>query len=217
MNGKCDRRRNPPLVRHPTYQPHCSLKSMRGACTAWTPWLLRPSTGQSLREGYSPRLADTCNKLAFLRKLFRFLSFLHTAVSTADSIRQAAYQMGQWTSSERTKPGARGVDPPKPDIQVVGPPILDVRVFDPPTHPPTGLALIAHGRNATLDCPVVGTLARYLRERHGCRTVTWSARGVGNSEGTKGPDSENRKDYDVSLVYVRAHTRESELSDITWF
>ena len=106
-----------------------------------------------------------------------------------------------------SKPTQRVVDHTKPEVQVVGLPNLDLRVLDPPTHTPTGLALIAHDRNATLDCPVVRTLATYLREKHGCRTVTWSARGVGNSEGAKGPDSENRKDYDVSLVYGHTHAR----------
>src|SRR5258706_6608975 len=116
--------------------------------------------------------------------------------------------MGQSPStSEPTKPEIRVADPPKLDVQVVDPTTLDLRVLDPPTHPPSGLALIAHGRDASLDCPVVGTLATYLRESHGCRTVTWSAQGVGNSEGTKGPDSVNRKDYNVSLVFGRTRRR----------
>ena len=54
---------------------------MRGACTACTPTLLRSSTGQSLTDhahGHPP--------LTFLCSCFRFLSFLHTAVSTAASI-----------------------------------------------------------------------------------------------------------------------------------
>ena len=64
------------------------------------------------------------------------------------------------------------------------PPELDHRTADPPTLPPTGLALIAHGRlGGTLDCPIVGALAACLRERHGCRVVTWSARGIANSKG----------------------------------
>ena len=89
--------------------------------------------------------------------------------------------------------------PSKSDIVAVDPPKLDFRVTDPLIHPPSGLALIAHGRSATIDCPVVAALARCLREKHGCRTVTWSARGVGNSEGTTGSHAENRKDYNVSL------------------
>lgn len=208
MYDECDRRRNPLLVR---VTSHISLTmcsrhlSMRGACTARTPWPRRPSTGQLLKEGCPPSSRTPATRLPTM--LLRFLSLLHTAGSTADSIPQAANQMGQSSASESTQSEIRVVDPPKPDVQVVGPPSLDLRVLDPPTCPPIGLALIAHGRNATLDCPVVGTLATYLRESHGCRTVTWSARGVGNSEGTKGPDSENRKDYNVSLVYGRAHTR----------
>jgi hypothetical protein len=115
--------------------------------------------------------------------------------------------MGQSPSSESPQPEIREVDPPKSEVRVVDPPNLDFRVLDPPTRPPAGLALIAHGRNATVDCPVVGALAACLRERHGCRTVTWSARGMGNSEGTEGPHSENRMDYNVSfwLVSIPIH------------
>ena len=106
--------------------------------------------------------------------------------------------MGQSPSSEPQKPDLPVVDPPRPNVRVGDPPNLDIRIVNPPIYPPTGLALIAHSRNATIDCPVVGALATSLRERHGCRTVTWSARGVGNSEGTEESDSENRNDYNVS-------------------
>ena len=98
-------------------------------------------------------------------------------------------QMGQSPSTQPSKSGTGVVDLPK----------LDFRATDPPVHPPSGLALIAHGRSASIDCPVVAALATCLREKHGCRTVTWSARGVGNSEGTTGSHAENRKDYNVSL------------------
>ena len=108
-------------------------------------------------------------------------------------------RMGQLPSSEPPTPDTQAVNPPNPDVQVVGLPSLDLRVLDPPARPPTGLALLAYGRNATIDCPVVGALAACLREKHGCRTVTWSARGVGNSEGTEGSHSENRIDYNVSF------------------
>lgn len=175
--------------------------SMCGAYTTWTPWLLRPFTGCSQRVLHQAR-----GRLPVLTLSFPRL-FAHVHL-TAALIQQPEYQMGQAPStSAPTKPEIHVVDPPKPEVQVMNPPNFDLRVLDPPKHPPTGLALIAHGRNATLDCPVVGTLATYLRESHGCRTVTWSARGVGNSEGTKGPDSENRKDYNVSLVYGRTYTK----------
>lgn len=120
--------------------------------------------------------------------------------------------MGQSPSSQ----------PPKPDLGVVDPPTLDFRVIDPPTHSPSGLALIAHGRRATIDCPVVAALGTCLREKHGCRTVTWSARGVGNSEGTTGSHAKNREDYDVSLsadVSVLCN-KESKLTGVircNWF
>ena len=86
------------------------------------------------------------------------------------------------------------------------PPELDYRTSDPPTLPPKGLALIAHGRlGGTIDCPIVGALATCLRERHGCRVVTWSARGTANSKGVgEWGDLEvwvgnrSREDYDVS-------------------
>lgn len=137
--------------------------------------------------------------------------------------------MGQSPSSEPPKPDRQVVDPPKPDLQVVDPPKpddrvadlpkLDFRVADPLTHQPTGLALIAHGRNASIDCPMVGAIATCLREKHGCRTVTWSARGVGNSGGTKGPDSKNREDYNVSLFAdLPIHSiEESKLTGVTCF
>lgn len=88
------------------------------------------------------------------------------------------------------------------------PPKLDHRSVDPLSLPPKGLALIAHGRlGGTIDCPIVGALATCLRERHGCRVVTWSARGIANSEGANEwgdlgvwVGDKSREDYLVSLV-----------------
>ena len=95
------------------------------------------------------------------------------------------------------------------------PPKLDYRIADPPTLPPKGLALVAHGRlGGTLDCSIVGALAACLRESHDCRVVTWSARGMGNSEGVNEwgdlgvwVGDRNREDYSVSQVIPHTHTR----------
>jgi hypothetical protein len=89
-----------------------------------------------------------------------------------------------------------------------GPPKLDYRTADPPTLPPRGLALIAHGRlGGSINCPIVGALATCLRERHGCRVVTWSARGIDKSEGRSEwgdlgvwVGDKSREDYAVSSV-----------------
>ena len=87
-----------------------------------------------------------------------------------------------------------------------GTPKLDYRVADPPTLPPKGLALIAHGRlGGSIDCPIVGALATCLQKRHGCRVVTWSARGIANSQGRSEwgdlgvwVGDKSREDYSVS-------------------
>ena len=177
----------------------CSRRlSMRGACTTCTPTLLRSSTGQSLTESCTPRPRTPATHLPVFMlsvPLFLAVSRLYRRFNT----KRQHKQIGQSPSSEPPTPEIQAADPPIPDVQVMDLPSLEVRVFDPPALPPTGLALLAHGRNATIDCPVVGTLAACLRERHGCRTVTWSARGVGNSEGTEGSHSENRMDYNVSF------------------
>jgi len=130
--------------------------------------------------------------------------------------------MGPFLWFQLKKPNVAVVDPPKPDVGVADPskpPKLDFRVRDPLLHPPSGLALIAHGRNATIDCPVVAALATCLREKHGCRTVTWSARGVGNSEGMTGSHAKNREDYNVSFsadLSVLCN-KQSKLTGITCF
>ena len=95
-------------------------------------------------------------------------------------------------------------------------PKLDYRTADPPTLPPKGLALIAHGRlGGTIDCPVVGALAACLRERHSCRVVTWSARGIANSGGVNEwgdlgvwVGDKSREDYYVSRVAHQIRIRE---------
>lgn len=87
-------------------------------------------------------------------------------------------------------------------------PKLDCRTSDPLTLPPKGLALIAHGRlGGTIDCPVVGALATCLREHHGCRVVTWSARGIAKSAGANEwgdlgvwVGDKSREDYYVSPI-----------------
>jgi hypothetical protein len=57
------------------------------------------------------------------------------------------------------------------------------RVEDPDTHddgtPPRGLALIAHGRFASKDQPVVRRLAEYFRNERRLRVVTWDDLAVG--------------------------------------
>jgi len=99
------------------------------------------------------------------------------------------------------------------------PPRLDYRTIDPATQPPKGLALIAHGRlGGTIDCPIVGALETCLRERHGCRVVTWSARGIGNSEGANEwgdlgvwVGDKSRDDYYVSTVVTTCAECNSKL------
>jgi len=96
------------------------------------------------------------------------------------------------------------------------PPKLDYRVADPPTLPPKGLALIAHGRlGGSIDCPIVGALATCLRERHDCRVVTWSARGIDKSEGVNEwwdlgvwVGDKSREDYSVSS-FVNKYTHKN--------
>ena len=61
---------------------------------------------------------------------------------------------------------------------------LDHQTSDPPALPPAGLVLIAHGGpGGTIDCPVVSALATCLRERHGCRIVTWRTHEIADSRG----------------------------------
>jgi len=99
------------------------------------------------------------------------------------------------------------------------PPKLDHRIDDPPALPPKGLALIAHGRlGGTIDCPIVRALATCLRERHGCRVVTWSARGIANSGGVNEwgdlgvwVGDKSREDYSVSPVANKYTHRTSNM------
>ena len=100
-----------------------------------------------------------------------------------------------------------------------GTPKLDYRVADPPTLPPKGLALIAHGRlGGSIDCPIVGALATCLQKRHGCRVVTWSARGTANSQGRSEwgdvgvwVGDKSREDYSVSPCINRHTHRNTNL------
>jgi hypothetical protein len=147
------------------------------------------------------------------RTINALLSPGHTALSTPPLVHTPTpYHMGQSPSSQ---PSAAVLDPPKSDFRVIDPPKLDFRVADPPAHPPSGLALIAHGRGATIDCPVVAALATCLREKHGCRTVTWSARRSGGTTRSH----KDREDYNVSSsanVPVFCN-KESKLTGVTLF